>query len=284
MSIPNPTLARVAGTVAALVLIAIATIGVFAGLNGAGEDVAGPAEVTAALAPRTAAAPVAPVATVEIGPDRTGPSLAPFTGEVVLAAYTELTPAEWADGVFAGFAPEPTPAPVAPPVAPAALAPAAPPAAVETPALVESSATQSAAASTESTSVQAAPFDGPIVAESVGPAPTPAPPSPPSRTTVGPRCGTASRAATTRPTPATASTALTNSPSAPGTPWPRSSIRPTSGFAPTRPRPRSRTAWPRHSATRSPGAGGSTGPSVASSSPDPKRGPGRWVSARGPAT
>jgi hypothetical protein len=178
MSIPNPTLARVAGTVAALVLIAIATIGVFAGLNGADEAVAGPAEVTAALAPRAAVAPVAPVATVEIGPDRTGPSLDPFTGEVILAAYTELTPAEWADGVFAGFAPEPTPAPVAPPAASVALAPAAPPAAVETPAVVESSATQSAAASTESTSVQAAPFDGPIVAESVGPAPTPAPTEP----------------------------------------------------------------------------------------------------------
>ncbi len=173
MSTPNPTLARIAGTLAALVLIAIATIGVFVTPNGADEAVAGPTGATMAEAPRTPAAPVAPVATVEIGPDRTGPSLDPFSGEVVLAAYTELTPAEWAEGVLAGFAPEPTPAPVAPPAATVAPAPtpAPAPAPSETPVGADSAATQSAAVP-ESTSVQAAPFDGPIVAESVGPAPT----------------------------------------------------------------------------------------------------------------
>jgi hypothetical protein len=191
MSTLNPTLARVAGAVAALVLIAIATIGVYVDRNGSDASVAGTAEATPARASRTPVTPAAPLASVEIGPDRADPGLDPLTGAVVLAAYTELSPADWADGVLAGFAPEPTPAPVAPPTAPVAppAAPVAPPAApvapapptapapVETPVAAESATTQSAAAP-ESASVQAAPFDGAIVAESVGPAPTPAPTEP----------------------------------------------------------------------------------------------------------
>ncbi len=175
MSTLNPTMARVAGTIAALVLIAIATIGVFVDRNGSDASVTGPSAVTTTQAPRIGAtAPVAPIASVEIGAEPTGLNLDPFTADVVLAAYTDLTPAEWADGVLAGFAPEPTPAPVAPsPVAVAPTpAPAPAPAPVEAPAAPASTATQSAVAPTPTTAVQAAPFDGPIVAESVGPAPT----------------------------------------------------------------------------------------------------------------
>jgi len=185
MFTPQTLLTRVLTVTAVPVLALAVALAVITGVSGSDTDTAAPDLTPQRASVASTIEVVDPVASIEIGPEEAGMSFEPFSGEVVLSAYTELSPDAWLAGVLAGFAPEPTPAPAAPaavpaaatptPVAPAVEAPVESPVApaveapVESP--VEATDDLATAADPADLAVHAAPFGDPVPSPSNEPDP-----------------------------------------------------------------------------------------------------------------